>query len=197
MPCDPTEKGMNERATSTYRGGSVCPACKSTATSSRGECLECGAVWGEAFLCPFCAKHTRPVPDALVRSKCSSCKEPRLGPNLDRSAYRELLAKRTTYRRWHARALLYVPAGCAILTVVLTGLTAFLRANALVARRTSIAETMVDTSGGHIGHFLPPPEVAFVLSLMVFGAVGAVSYVAVALSLRGRVAREAARLSAL
>ena len=188
---------MNERPTSTYRGGTACPGCKSTATSSRGECLDCGAVWGEEFLCPFCAKHTKPVSDPLVRCKCPSCKEPRLGANLDRSAYRELLAKRTTYRRWHVRALLYVPLPCATLSVALTGLTALLRADALLARRNSIAETMIDTSGHHIGHLLPPPEIAFVLSLAVLGAAGALSYVAVALALRGRVTREAARLEAL
>ena len=100
------------------------PRCKGTATSRQGECLGCGAVRGEEFLRPFCAKHTKPVSGALVRCRCPFCKEPRLGPNLDRSAYRELLAKRTTYRRWHGRALLSVPVACAILTVVLTGLTA-------------------------------------------------------------------------
>ncbi len=188
---------MNPRATTTYRGGTSCPTCKSTATSSRGECLDCGAVWGEEFLCPFCAKLTKPVSDALVSAKCPACKDPRLGPTLDRAAYEELLAKRTTYRRWHARALLYVPGGCVVLTIVLTGLAAFLRANAIDARRASIAETMVDTSGGHIGHFLPPPELVFVLSIVVFGAVGLLIYVTVAHALRARVTREASRLQAL
>lgn len=184
----------NGRTTSTYRGGAACPSCKSTATASRGECLDCGAVWGDEFLCPFCEKHTRPVADPLLKAACPSCHEPRIDPRFAKEAYDTLLGKRRTYRRWHARALVYVPLACAPLAIFASGFALYLRASAKLAHQSEIAERMVDLQGPRLGDSVPEPQIVFVLSLLVLGTLGLLTYLTVALALRASVAREASRL---
>lgn len=181
---------------SAYREGVPCPTCKSLSTTSEGECLACLAVWGEAFLCPFCAKHTRPVADALVQATCPACSGPRLGPSLDASSYGPLVARRRMYRLWHARALVYVPPIALAGALVAAGLAYRAREAGLAAIDAARSEMLVVPREAEVAAQLPEPAPVFGGALVGVGVLGLGVYAVVATVLRGRVMVEARRLAA-
>jgi hypothetical protein len=178
-----------------YRGGETCPSCRSSETTSRGECMACGHVFGESFRCPFCAKTTRPKPDPLLVATCPSCSEPRIDPSLGADAYDALRKKRRAYMRLHVRALVYVPlfsglgAGLVAIGAALFG--ARRRADALLGQPYYQAGYYVVPA--HESH---PQSIALVLvsALVVLGGAGLAGYAVAAYVLRQRVLAEATRL---
>lgn len=125
---------------STYRDGEPCPRCKERATTSEGECRSCGALWGDAFLCPHCGAHTKPRPDPLVRAACPACGKPRLGVALGGDAYEAVLARVRSYRLWHARAIVYIPFVAGLAGVVVAVASLYLTASMKLARHDYLAE---------------------------------------------------------
>ena len=183
-------------AESSYRGGAPCPACRSTKTTSRGECMACGHVFGEAFRCPFCERTNRPAPHALLVAACPSCSEPRIDPNLPIEAYGPLREMRRSYGRLHARALVYVPLFAALLAMVVTvGVT--LRAS------QRLAHDLLEQPHYEGAYYVVPRHetdprptaLVFVVCLAMFGVLGVVSYAAAATVLGRRVRAEATRLA--
>lgn len=183
-------------AESSYRGGAPCPACRSTKTTSRGECMACGHVFGEAFRCPFCERTNRPAPHALLVAACPSCSEPRIDPNLPIEAYGPLREMRRSYGRLHARALVYVPLFAALLAVVVTiGLT-------LHAARSEARGLLEQPHYEGAYYVVPrhersprPTALVFVGSLAMFGVLGVGVYAVAATVLGRRVHAEAMRLA--
>lgn len=183
-------------AESSYRGGAPCPACRSTKTTSRGECMACGHVFGESFRCPFCERTNRPAPHALLVAACPACSEPRIDPKLPTEAYGPLREMRRSYGRLHARALVYVPLFAALLAVVVTiGLT-------LLAARSEARGLLEQPHYEGAYYVVPrhernprPTALVFVGSLAMFGALGVGVYAAAASVLGRRVRDEATRLA--
>ncbi len=180
---------------SAYREGVPCPTCKSRNTSSEGECLECHAVWGEVFRCPFCEAYRKPVPDALVGAVCPGCAEPRLDARLARDAYSTLVRRRRAYRRWHARALAYIPPVALALAFAVTGLGYQARASALAARAAEQAELGRAPTEVAFATRLPEAGPTFLFALVGLGALGIALYLLVAFLLRARVLAEVSRLA--
>ncbi|HSO37616.1 MAG TPA: hypothetical protein VLT33_34055 [Labilithrix sp.] len=182
---------------SAYRVGEPCPKCRDGSTTSEGECLKCGALWGAVFRCPHCSQHTKPVIAPLVRAACSACAKPRLGADLPKEAYDVILSKLRVYRMWHARALVYVPVAALGLAVIAAGSSFYLRTSALAARDNFIAEHGPGASApSSLALALPDPSTAFLVGLVLVGMLGVAVYVGVAVVLRQRVGHEAARLEA-
>lgn len=185
-------------AESSYRGGTPCPACRSTKTTSRGECMACGHVFGEAFRCPFCELTNRPAPHAVVVAACPACSEPRIDPDLPIEAYGPLREMRRSYGRLHARALVYVPLFAALLAVVVTiGLT-------LHAARSEARRLLEQPHYEGAYYVVPrhernprPTALVFVGSLAMFGVLGVGVYAVAATVLGRRVRGEATRLASV
>lgn len=182
---------------SVFRGGLPCPTCKSPNTSSAGECLDCHAIWGDAFRCPFCDAHTRPVPHPLLVAACPACSSPRLGPSLDAAAYAPLLTKLGAYRRWNSRAIVGVPLAAVALALGAANLDRGALSGGRDAREAAHAEMLPVPHVAQLAEGLPEPATVFVLSLVVLGVLFLGVYAGVATRLHGRVVAEARRLAAL
>lgn len=183
---------------SAYRTSEPCPRCRSGATTSEGECLSCGEVWGSAFLCPHCSVHAKTVADLLVGTKCAKCGVARIARPLPTDAYAPLLRQLQLYRLLPPRALVYVPAFAVAAAVIAAGSSYSMKASAREARATFVAEhgatNVAPTS--LVADLLPEPPLAFVLGLGVAGALGLVLFLGLAAAFRLRVRREARRLAA-
>jgi len=183
---------------SAYRTGEACPRCGSGSTTSQGECLACGALWGPDFLCPHCGEHTRPVSDPLVGASCSDCGKPRLGVSLPKEAYGRVLDRMRFARLWHARVLVYLPVVALVAALFVAGADFYWKGAALHAHDVFVAErgpaVPPPTS---LAPVAPEPPVAFVAALLAVGIVGLGIYVGVGAALRARVRSEAARLEAM
>lgn len=183
--------------TAGYRTGEPCPRCRSGSTTSQGECLACGAVWGEDFLCPHCGEHTKPVAEVMVGAACSDCGKPRLGVGLAREAYDGLLARVRVARLWHARAIFYVPLAALVVALVAAGVDFYWKDSARRARHDFIAERGPDAAPAtSLAPLAPEPAVAFIVALVGVGIAGVGVYVGVGAALRARVRWEAARVGA-
>ncbi len=182
---------------SAYRSGEPCPACKSGSTTSEGECLDCGAVWGNAFLCPHCGKHAKTVADRLVGTVCKECKEARVAAALPKEAYGPLLGMVRFYRRWPARATFYVPFAAVVFALAAAATSHYVKTSARAARHDYIAEygPGVRPPSTPLADLAPEAPLAFVGALLIGGLVGLALYLGVAMVLRQRVHDEAARLA--
>lgn len=182
---------------SAYRSSEPCPRCRSGATTSEGECLSCGEVWGSTFLCPHCGGHAKTVTDFVVATKCAKCGVARIARPLPREAYAPLLAQVRRYRLLLARAMVYVPASAVAVAAVSAASSLALKANALEARATFRAEhgATKGAPSSLVAELLPEPPLAFVLGLGGAGALGVVLLLSLAALFRRRVRSEARRLA--
>lgn len=183
---------------SAYRSSEPCPRCKSGTTTSEGECLACGAVWGSAFLCPHCGEHAKIVEARVVGSACAKCKVARVEHPLPKEAYAPLFALLRSYRLLPVRAAIFVPALAIFFAVVATDAIPSMKANARNERESFIAErgTTVGAPSSMLEH-LPDSSTAFLAALGGVGALGIGVFLSIAGAVRLRIRREARRLSAL
>jgi predicted RNA-binding Zn-ribbon protein involved in translation (DUF1610 family) len=184
---------------SAYRSAEPCPQCKSGTTTSEGECLSCGALWGSAFLCPHCGVHARTEADRLVGTACAKCKIARVARPLPKEAYGRLLELVRFYRLWPARAAAYIPVLAVIVALVAAGTSVYVKSTARNERQSFIAErgTTVGAPTTTFADLLPEAPMAFVGGLGIVGAIGIAVFLGVAATFRQRVRREARRLTAL
>lgn len=183
---------------SAYRTGEACPRCGSGSTTSQGECLACGALWGPDFLCPHCGEHTKPVSDPLVVASCSDCGKPRLGVSLSKDAYTRLLDRIRFAKLWHARVLVYLPLGALVAALFVAGADFYWKGAALHAHDVFVAERGPSVPPPtSLAPVAPDPPAAFVVTLLAVGFVGLAIYVGVGAALRARVRSEAERLEAM
>ena len=181
---------------SAYRSSEPCPRCKSGTTTSEGECLACGAVWGSAFFCPHCGDHAKTVEDRLVGTACAKCKVARVARPLPKDAYAPLFALLRTYRLLPVRAALYVPALAIFFAVLATGVIPAMTANARNQRESFIAEygTTAGAPSSMLEH-LPDAATSFLAILGGVGALGIGVFLSIAGTFRLRIRREARRLA--
>ena len=183
---------------SAYRSSEPCPHCKSGTTTSEGECLACGAVWGSTFLCPHCGEHAKTVEDRLVATACAKCKVARVARPLPKDAYAPLLALIRSYRLLPVRAAIYVPGLAIFFAVVASGAVPAMKANARNERESFIAErgTKVGAPSSMLEQ-LPDASTVFLASLGGVGALGIGVFLSIAGAFRLRIRREVRRLEAL
>lgn len=187
------------RAMNAYRSAEPCPQCKRGTTTSEGECLACGALWGNAFLCPHCGVHAKTEADRRVGTVCAKCKVARVARPLPKEAYARLLELIRFTRLWPARAAVYIPVVAVIVAVVATVTSANVKAAARNERESFIAErgTKVGAPTTFLADVLPEAPMMFVGGLLIVGAVGIAVFLGVSMSFRERVKREARRLTQL
>lgn len=183
---------------SAYRSSEPCPRCKSGTTTSDGECLACGAVWGSAFVCPHCGERAKTVEARLVGTACANCKVARVARLLPKDAYAPLFALLRTYRLLPVRAAIYVPALAIFFAVVATGAIPAMKANARNQRESFIAEhgTTTGAPSSMLDH-LPDAATSFLAGLGGVGALGIGVFLSIAGAFRLRIRREARRLATL
>ena len=180
-----------------YREGTPCPKCHSGTTTSLGECLSCGALWGATFLCPHCETHAKIAKDKLVGSVCEACGEARIELALPSSAYDALRMRVRTYRRWPARSMFYVPFAALILSLIATMAVHGGRATARQARQDFVAEHGPDMPPprAFVLELTPEAPATFAFVLLLTGALGIAVYIGVAIKLRRRIRREVSALA--
>jgi len=143
--------------------------------------------------------HAKTVADHLVGTACAKCKVARVARPLPKEAYAPLLDLLRFYRRWPARAAIYVPAAALLFAVVAAGTSFTMKANAREHRASFIAEygpTRVAPTSP-ILDLMPEAPLAFVAGLGIVGAIGVAVFLGVAATFRARVQREARRLTTL